>query len=175
MSSEDNSCLICLGECEFAVKMECQCNTRFCQECLVKWLLSSSTCPLCRQPSKIVPLYTDQESCFQAKIALGYQKIAEAELGGFENKQLLKDALRLGLGALLFDPSGCEAYVLIAYLTLLVGQVSLAKRYLEKGLSFDPSNEDANRLYEYAKNKPVENDEPTPVSTDSSPISKNKE
>lgn len=148
--AEDKECIICLGTCSFPVKLECPCETRFCRACLMQWLQSENNrgCPLCRVRSDLVPLEPGDEDYYFSLMNKGYSCIARCKQGEFKEKELLMEAGDHGFIAIKYDGSRPEAFVMIAYLFLLVSKTAKARLFLEKALEIEPKHQDASKLLE---------------------------
>jgi tetratricopeptide (TPR) repeat protein len=83
------------------------------------------------------------------EVQRGYRLIVKAERSSFEDKQSLKDAIRAFINAIACNRSKPEGWVGMGYIALLVEQNAIARRYLEKALQLDSTNEDAQKLLNY--------------------------
>ncbi len=106
---------------------------------------------LVRTQSNLVANRQDESAslCKQA-----YFLIAEAESQGFVDKAPLKQAMRLFIQAARQKRRYVEPYVGLAYLSLLIEQREVAKKYLTTALQIEPNNEDALRLQSYLTEEP---------------------
>lgn len=152
---EEEECNICLGKCSFPVKLECACKTRFCRACLMVWLqlVNNPGCPLCRVRSDIVALEPGDEDYYYSLTNRGYSCMAESEAGRFKDKSPLKEAVRLAISAIKYDPFLAEGYVMLCYLNLLIDNKASGRQYIEKALELDPKNQDAAKLLEYIESE----------------------
>lgn len=83
-----------------------------------------------------------------------YYLIAEAEAEGFQNKDLLKQAMRLFVQASRQQRQEPEPYMGLLYLCLLINEETLAERYLEAVLTLAPDHADALKLKRYLEEAP---------------------
>lgn len=111
---------------------------------------------LVRTQSNLVANRQDESAslCKQA-----YFLIAEAENQGFADKAPLKQAMRLFIQAARQKRRFVEPYIGLAYLSLLIDQREVARKYLTTALQVEPDNEDAQRLLQYLSEEPEAQDE----------------
>lgn len=103
---------------------------------------------------------------------LAFTKLAEAELGEFRDKELLKQASELFIKAIRFRRTDPEPYVGLAYLLLLVRDFDGAEAYLREALRHDRNLEDAHKLMEYLQQKRKEPASATATMQDFSGLSR---
>lgn len=84
-----------------------------------------------------------------------YYCIAEAEAQGFNDKNLLKQAMRLFSQALRQQPGYTDACLGLAYLAILLEQQLIASRYLQLVLDAEPQNPEALSLLDFLVQEPV--------------------
>lgn len=87
----------------------------------------------------------------EALCSKAYHLMAEAESGGFQDKDLLKQAMRLFSQAMRQQKDYLDAYIGLSYLAILLNQEKLARRYLEAALSLAPEHGDALKLLRFVE------------------------
>ena len=90
VNNEKNTCYICLEDvdptCKLVVK-NCQCLAReYCLECLIKWMQTSTTCPICKVTIKVVWYQTDfdMKTEFKRLITNQFKQNSEKDLQDVE-------------------------------------------------------------------------------------------
>jgi len=85
----------------------------------------------------------------EAQCRQAYHLLAEAEAAGFADKTPLKQAMQLFSQALRQYPGFLEPYLGLAYLSILLEQTDLGRRYLEMALQLEPDHEEALHLLRF--------------------------
>lgn len=83
-----------------------------------------------------------------------YALLAESESQGFEDKDLLKEAMRLFIQAIRQQRQNPEPYLGLIYLFFLIGEEGQAQQYVEIVLKLDPDHQEAQALRHFMQAKP---------------------
>ncbi len=83
-----------------------------------------------------------------------YALLAESESQGFEDKDLLKEAMRLFIQAIRQQRQNPEPYLGLIYLFFLIGEETQAQQYLAIVLKLDPQHQEAQTLLRFMQVKP---------------------
>jgi len=88
-----------------------------------------------------------------------YALLAESESQGFEDKELLKEAMRLFIQAIRQQRQNPEPYLGLIYLFFLIGEESQANLYLDIVFKLAPQHQEAMALKRFMQAKPPETEQ----------------